>query len=207
MTMRLTRTRTLVALLAATLLVFPILAAPAHAGQNPFIGEIMIFAGNFAPRSWSLCDGQLVAVSSNDALFSLLGTTYGGDGRTTFGLPDLRGRMAVHFGNGPGLAPRNLGSKWGSETVTLTLANLPSHTHPGIQATSGGGTATSPAENVLAVSALNTTYSSSAPDVSMRSGNVQVGTLTGGGQAIPIRDGSLGVNYCIALFGTYPSRS
>ena len=98
-------------------------------GMEPFIGEISLFAGHFAPRGWAFCDGQLLAVSQNDALFSLLGTRYGGDGRTTFGLPDLRGRAAVHAGYGPGLSPWHLGQKTGSEYHTLTVAELPSHDH------------------------------------------------------------------------------
>ena len=97
--------------------------------SEPFVGEIRMFAGNFAPRGWAFCDGQLLATSQNDALFSLLGTIYGGDGRTTFGLPDLRGRIPVHAGTGPGLSPRRLGAKAGAEKVTLTVNELPSHTH------------------------------------------------------------------------------
>ncbi|MBD3756388.1 MAG: phage tail protein, partial [Gammaproteobacteria bacterium] len=97
--------------------------------SEPFVGEIRMFAGNFAPRGWAFCDGQLLAVSQNDALFSLLGTIYGGDGRTTFGLPDMRGRIPVHQGSGPGLSPRRLGSKSGAETETLTVNQMPSHTH------------------------------------------------------------------------------
>ncbi|MEO1370355.1 MAG: tail fiber protein, partial [Acidobacteriota bacterium] len=86
--------------------------------SEPFVGEVRMFAGNFAPRGWAFCDGQLLAVSQNDALFSLLGTIYGGDGRTTFGLPDLRGRIPIHAGSGPGLSPRRLGAKSGSENET-----------------------------------------------------------------------------------------
>ena len=97
--------------------------------SEPFVGEIRMFAGNFAPRGWAFCDGQLLAVSQNDALFSLLGTIYGGDGRTTFGLPDLRGRVPIHAGSGPGLSPRRLGAKAGAENVTLTVNQLPSHSH------------------------------------------------------------------------------
>ncbi|MDC1365342.1 tail fiber protein, partial [Algibacter sp.] len=88
-----------------------------QAQSNPFLGEVQIFAGNFAPRDWAFCDGQLLPIAQNTALFSLLGTTYGGDGRTTFGLPDLRGRAAMHPGRGPGLASRRLGEKVGTETV------------------------------------------------------------------------------------------
>jgi microcystin-dependent protein len=91
---------------------------PSRNGAEPFIGEISMFGGNFAPRGWAFCDGQLLAISGNSALFSLLGTTYGGDGRTTFALPDLRGRAPIHAGNGPGLIPRRLGEKGGAETST-----------------------------------------------------------------------------------------
>ena len=97
--------------------------------SDPFVGEIRMFAGNFAPRSWALCDGQLLAVSQNDTLFSLFGTIYGGDGRTTFGLPDLRGRVPIHMGAGPGLTPRSIGSRSGSERATVSSNQLPAHTH------------------------------------------------------------------------------
>ena len=107
------------------------LGAPAQADPyEPFIGELMTFGGNFCPRGWAAAAGQLLAVSSNDALFSLLGTIYGGDGRTTFGLPDLRGRMAMGDGNGPGLSPRRIGQMGGANQVTLLPSNLPPHSHP-----------------------------------------------------------------------------
>ena len=97
--------------------------------MDPFIGEIVMFAGNFAPRGWALCDGQLLSISANQALFSILGTTYGGDGRTTFALPDLRGRAPIHPGTGPGLSTYRLGQRGGTETVTLNQLQIPSHTH------------------------------------------------------------------------------
>ena len=100
--------------------------------SSPFIAEIIMFGGNFAPRSWAFCDGQLLPISQNTALFSLLGTIYGGDGRTTFALPDLRGRVPMHQGNGPGLTPRNLGSKGGEENVALNQQQMPSHTHAAV---------------------------------------------------------------------------
>ena len=99
-------------------------------GVQPFIGEVSMFGGNFAPRGWAFCDGQLLSISSNEALFSILGTTYGGDGRTTFALPDLRGRTAIHAGTGPGLTNRWLGEKSGAETVTVTQSEMPAHSHP-----------------------------------------------------------------------------
>ena len=96
---------------------------------EPFIAEIIMFGGNFAPRGWAFCDGQLLAINTNQALFSLLGTTYGGDGRTTFGLPDLRGRVPVHPGTGPGLTQRRLGEKGGTETNTMNINQMPEHNH------------------------------------------------------------------------------
>jgi microcystin-dependent protein len=101
----------------------------ATSSAEPFIGEVKWFAGNFAPRGWAFCDGQLLAISSNTALFSILGTMYGGNGITTFALPDARGRTLLHAGNGPGLSPRQIGSKFGTENDTLTVPQMPSHTH------------------------------------------------------------------------------
>ena len=111
---------------------FVVLAAvmawgPVASASEPFIGEIMMFGFNFAPRGWALCDGQLLPIPQNTALFSLLGTTYGGDGRTTFGLPDMRGRVAIHKGTGPGLTSRSMGQKGGTERISLS--QMPSHTH------------------------------------------------------------------------------
>ncbi|MCP4123361.1 MAG: hypothetical protein GY751_16535 [Bacteroidetes bacterium] len=102
---------------------------PSRNSANPFLAEVIMFAGNFAPRGWAFCDGQLLSIAQNTAVFSLLGATYGGDGRTTFGLPDLRGRVAIHPGTGPGLSPVTLGQRGGQQNVTLTINNLPSHTH------------------------------------------------------------------------------
>ncbi|MEN9798594.1 MAG: hypothetical protein RL653_2290, partial [Pseudomonadota bacterium] len=98
--------------------------------MDPFLGEIKLFAGNFAPTGWAFCHGQLLPIAQNSALFSLLGTTYGGNGQTTFALPDLRGRIPVGFGQGPGLTNRNLGDMSGVESVTLQVSNLPQHAHP-----------------------------------------------------------------------------
>ena len=97
--------------------------------MEPLLGQIIMFGGNFAPRGWAFCDGQLLPIAQNTALSSILGTTYGGDGRTTFGLPDLRGRVPMGGGHGPGLSPRSLGQKGGNETTTLTVSNLPPHNH------------------------------------------------------------------------------
>ena len=139
-----------------------------------------MFAGNFAPRAWAYCDGQLLAISQNDALFSLLGTIYGGDGRTTFGLPDMRGRVPVHEGTGPGLSERRLGSKGGGENVTLTANQIPSHTHTlraaGQPATGGDPDGSIPAQSTIAAYLNNPNPASVMPlaDASI--------SLTGGSQ-------------------------
>ncbi|HZD04287.1 MAG TPA: tail fiber protein, partial [Longimicrobiales bacterium] len=144
--------------------------------SEPFVGEIRMFAGNFAPRGWAFCDGQLLAVSQNDALFSLLGTIYGGDGRTTFGLPDCRGRIPLHAGSGPGLTPRALGSKGGAGKVTLTVNQLPSHTHP-LQGSTDNGLDPNPGGNLLASSTVLQPYTETeAVDTDMAGSAV---TMTG----------------------------
>jgi len=170
--------------------------------SEPFVGEIRMFAGNFAPRGWSFCDGQLLAVSQNDALFSLLGTTYGGDGRTTFGLPDLRGRIPIHQGTGPGLSPRRLGSKAGAESVTLTTNQMPSHTHDVI-VNNAAADQTSPTGHVLAETAPKTYTDATARQENMSSSSV---TNTGGGRSHANLMPTLCLNYIIALVGIYPSR-
>ena len=181
--------------------------------QKPFLGEVQIFAGNFAPRDWAFCDGQLLPIAQNTALFSLLGTTYGGDGRTTFGLPDLRGRAAMHPGRGPGLAPRRLGEKVGTETVTLTTAQIPSHSHTGTTSTTKidlstnvGTSDTSDGRHIG--NHLGAFNEDATPDAKL--GGVTSGTTinnTGGGQPHNNMQPSTTVNYIIALQGLYPSRS
>src|SRR5690349_11535310 len=118
--------------------------------MDPFLGEIKLFCGNYAPIGWAFCDGSLLPISENDALYALIGTTYGGDGINTFALPDLRGRVAIHQGQGPGLSPYVMGETGGAETVTLTTNNLPQHTHR-IIASTQAGKAASPADALLAV--------------------------------------------------------
>ncbi len=172
--------------------------------MEPFIGEIKMFAGNFAPRGWALCDGQLLAVSQNDALFSLLGTIYGGDGRTTFGLPELRGRLPVHAGTGPGQPTWNLGQKAGQETVMLNLNELPQHEH-GIAATTDFASDNSPADNLPATAAGENLYNATVnADAALDGGTI---TETGGGQSMPNVMPYLCVNFIIALVGVYPSRT
>ncbi|MEP2936889.1 MAG: tail fiber protein [Gilvibacter sp.] len=184
--------------------------------QNPFIATIIEFGGNFAPRGWAFCNGQLMPISGNDALFSLLGTTYGGDGRTTFGLPDLRGRAAMHAGNGPGLTPRSLGQKGGTETNVLNSTQIPSHTHTGnlhvssANATQGAATQGSSiaAPGVLSGRTFTPTegFNAAAPDITMNGSSVATGN-TGSSSSINNIEPFQVVNYIIALVGVYPSRS
>jgi microcystin-dependent protein len=181
-----------------------------------FIGEIRIFAGNFAPRSWAFCEGQLLAISQNNALFSILGTTYGGDGRTTFALPDLRGRVPVGFGNGPGLTDRRLGAKGGTEQNTLNATQIPSHNHNVAVLTANTATSASP-ENAFPApisgratttppANMQATGYGTGTDLNMGAGTVTFGN-TGGNQPLENRQPYIPIYYIIALFGTYPSRS
>lgn len=173
--------------------------------SDPFVGEIRMFAGNFAPKSWAFCDGQLLSVSQNDALFSLLGTVYGGDGRTTFGIPDMRGRIPLHQGTGPGLSTRRLGSKPGSERVTLTTNQLPSHMHD-LVASTASADSVAPQGKVIAESALPFRYltgGSAAETITLNSQSV---ANTGGAQSHTNLMPALCINYIIALVGIYPSR-
>jgi microcystin-dependent protein len=171
--------------------------------SEPFVGEIRMFGGSFAPRGWALCDGQLLQVSQNDALFSLFGTIYGGDGRTTFGLPDLRGRLPVHMGSGPGLTPRPIGQKSGQENVTLNTNELPSHTHT-YQASEDIGDEPLGSTKVLSESAGITLYRAATPNVPM---NANAITAVGGsGQHTNVMPFQC-VTFIIALFGIYPSRN
>lgn len=183
--------------------------------MDPFLAEIVMFGGNFAPRGWANCDGQLLPISSNSALFSLLGTMYGGDGRTTFGLPDMRGRVPVHPGNGPGLSSYRQGAKGGREEVTLTVLELPSHNHTG-QGTLkaaftpplGGGSLTNPSGASLSGDGATQIYSNDTPNVLMQPNNVSVQTNnTGGNQSFDIRQPWCTVRFIIALQGVFPSRS
>ena len=172
--------------------------------SEPFVGEIRMFAGNFAPRGWAYCDGQLLNVSQNDALFSLLGTIYGGDGRTTFGLPDLRGRVPIHAGTGLGLSQRRLGSRGGEENVTLTAPEVAGHNHD-LKGSSNFGSDTSPAGGVPATGAGANLYNS-APSSPTTMDNDAVGN-TGGGQSHTNLMPFQCIHFIIALFGIYPSRS
>jgi len=172
--------------------------------SEPFVGEIKMFAGNFAPRNWALCDGQLLAISQNSALFSLLGTIYGGDGRTTFGLPDMRGRIPIHPGTGPDLTNRPLGSKSGSENVTLTINQIPAHNHS--SASTNAANKSNPADNKLADSGSKQIYTDQAgsPPATLSS---LTSPSIGGSQRHSNIMPYLCIHYIIALFGIYPSRN
>ena len=171
--------------------------------SEPFVGEIRMFAGNFAPRGWAFCDGQLLAVSQNDALFSLFGTIYGGDGRTTFGLPDMRGRIPIHAGSGPGLSPRSLGSKAGEENVTLITNQLPSHTHT-MQASLDPGSETNPSGNLTASDLAVDAYFSNPPSTAGLASDAI--TSVGGSRPHTNLQPFICVNFIVALVGIYPSR-
>lgn len=170
--------------------------------SNPFVGEIRMFGGNFAPQGWAFCNGQLQNIGDNTALFSLLGTTYGGDGQTTFALPDLRGRVPIHQGSGAGLSPRPLGTTGGSEAVTLALAQMPAHSHP----LNASPTAASAAAGPGGVLATPTTqiYGAGTPTLPMDGAEV---TPVGGNQPHENMAPFQAVNFIIALFGIYPSQS
>jgi len=195
--------------------------------SDPFIGQIMMVGFNFAPQSWALCNGQLLPISQNTALFSLIGTNYGGDGRSTFGLPDLRGRAPIHQGQGPGLSARNMGQAGGIESVTLSQLEMPSHTHNAnlnlnVSVTSalkasaglGGGTATA-AGNALGQ--IETIYSENTPDQTMDAASID-STVTDGGSGVAVNPAGGSrphqnmqpfqvVNFVICLYGIFPPRS
>ena len=166
--------------------------------MEPFLGQIQAFGFNFPPRGWAFCDGQLLTIAQNSALFSLLGTTFGGDGRTTFGLPDLRGRSIVHVGNGPGLSTITWGQKAGVENHTLTVAQMPSHTH-NIGVNSASGEETNPSGKYLG--AIQDGYSEDS------NANLASPASAGGGQSYSIRNPYLGIYVSIAMVGIYPSRN
>ena len=174
--------------------------------SEPFVGEIRMFAGNFAPRGWAFCDGQLLAVSQNDALFSLLGTIYGGDGRTTFGLPDLRGRIPLHEGTGPGLSQRRLGSKGGAENDTLTVNQLASHTHTPMASNNQSESTTLNGMVIGRVEPDAAMFTQTKPANQSQPLINGVVTNTGGSQPHTNLMPTLCINFIIALVGIYPSR-
>ncbi|WP_020680922.1 phage tail protein [Marinobacterium rhizophilum] len=187
--------------------------------MEPFIGEIRLVGFNFAPRGWAFCEGQLLPISQYSALFSLLGTQYGGDGRTTFALPDLRGRSAVGMGNGPGLSAIRIGETGGAESVTLNQTQMPSHSHGAAASiaipanSSSTDTNPAPASNTVLGPASNSgragnLYTTQAADTTLEPFNNPV-TVNPAGGNLPVqtRNPFLGMNYVIALEGLFPSRS
>jgi microcystin-dependent protein len=174
--------------------------------MNPYLGQIVGFGGNFAPRGWATCDGQLMAIAENTALFSLLGTIYGGDGRNTFALPDLRGREVVHAGSGPGLPVVSEGENGGAVQFTMTTAQLPTHSHTAsLHAESAQPSAQNATGNLLGLSQI---YAPEAagPNLTMSAESI-VGGNTGGGQPVQIRSPYQAILFIIALVGVYPPRS
>jgi len=183
-------------------------AAPAHAqAGTQYVGQVSAFAGNFCPRQWAAADGTLMAISQNTALFSLYGTYYGGNGTSTFALPDLRGRRPVGYGNGPGIGSYNMGQKSGTTQFTLTTNNLPSHNHVGVSRASNlPGDTANPNDNSLATTGNEKVYHTGAPAVNMDVGTVTINN-TGGNQAVNKVSPYLVLRWCVALYGIYPSRS
>jgi microcystin-dependent protein len=174
--------------------------------SEPFLGEIRMFAGNFAPQGWAFCQGQILPIAQNTALFSLLGTTYGGNGQTTFALPDLRGRLPMNPGQGPGLSPRSLGQVGGSETVTLLTNQMPAHTHQ-LNASNQEGNASAPTGSLMSAFPSDATaicYHDGNPNTTM---SPQAIGATGGSQPHDNMPPFLCVNFIIALEGIYPSHS
>lgn len=188
--------------------------------MDPLMATIIMFGGNFAPRGWALCEGQLLPISQNSALFSLLGTIYGGDGRTTFGLPDMRGRSPIGPGNGPGLSSRRLGERGGSEVNYLNTTQLPSHNHSAagkLKVLNGAASDPSPKGNFPGTASARdmstgatvqvSDWSSASNDFAAANGvEVTVGN-TGGNQSVNNMQPWIAVNYIIALQGIFPSRS
>ena len=163
---------------------------------QPYVGEIRMFAGNFAPAGWQFCEGQLLPISENETLFQLIGTTYGGDGQSTFGLPDLRGRLPIHQGNGFILAETG-----GAEEITLTGSQIAAHSHPLLVANSVGADP-NPGNNVLAETLIASLYQSATPTTAMAAQSV---TSIGGSQPHSNFQPYLCINFIISLFGIFPS--
>ena len=172
--------------------------------MNPYLGMIILFCGNFAPVGFALCNGQLLSISQYSALFAILGTTYGGDGVRTFGLPNFQGRVPIHPGFGPGLSPYVLGQSGGAETTTLTISNLPSHSHFLAGDSAGSGKEFPGPNHVLGASTTDKMYSVNAPNTTMNPRSI---SNTGNGVPANNLQPYLTVNYCIALTGIFPSRN
>jgi microcystin-dependent protein len=172
--------------------------------SNPFIGQIQSFGFNFAPRGWALCNGQLLSIAQNSALFSLLGTNYGGNGQVTFGLPDLRGRTALHWGQGGGLSDYVIGETGGVEAGTMSVNQMPIHNHLGtLTANTGTKVGANPAGNSLGGADI---WVSPPADTATVANNVTISN-NGGSQPFPVLQPFLVVSWCIALEGLFPTRN
>jgi len=171
---------------------------------EPFIGSIVLFCGNFAPKGWATCDGQLLSIAQNSALFSILGTTFGGDGRTTFALPDLRGRVPLHPGAGPGLSSYSLGQSIGSESVTLLATQMPAHNHAVAAPCSDGAPSTASPVGAVLANQDQTPFFAASGTAAMAGGT---SAIAGGSQPHENRQPLLAINFIIALEGIYPSRN
>ena len=168
--------------------------------SEPFLAEVRIFSGNFAPRGWAFCNGQLLPIAQNTALFSLIGTTYGGDGRTTFALPNLKDRLPMHPGRGPGLTSRTLGERTGVQTVTLNELEMPSHNHIIRANDAAAGDEALPTNNFIADVVFTENFENIG---AMDSASLSV---SGGGQSHANEQPYLAMYFCIATVGTFPSR-
>ena len=182
--------------------------AAVYASSEPFLGEIIMFAGNFAPKGWAFCNGQLLEIRDNTALFSLLGTTYGGNGITNFALPDLRGRSPIGVGQGPMLGDYTLGQVRGTENTTMIITQMPAHNHA-LSASTAEGTTNTPGGGVVLGKAVTpdrqevNIYTTATPNTNL---SVNTISITGGSQPQENRDPYLAINYIIAVEGVYPSR-
>ncbi|MDD4170281.1 MAG: tail fiber protein [Desulfotomaculaceae bacterium] len=199
---------------ATCLLVFLLLgiavligAGPALAGDEPFVGEIMIFAGDFAPKGWAMCNGQILPISQNTALFSLLGTTYGGNGKSTFALPDLQGRVPIQAGQGPGLSLRDLGETGGAETVTLLQSEMPLHIHGYYTSNAYAGNASSPGAGYSLAKAGDTVNRKEIKLYAAPAAAEPNLTIAGAGMPHNNMQPYQVLNYIIALQGIFPPRS
>ena len=195
------------AVLAAATFAATLAGAPAAfaQAQDMYLGQLMLVPYTFCPRGWTEANGQIMAISSNTALFSLLGTTYGGNGQTTFGLPDLRGRVPVHVGQGPGLPNVDLGQVWGTPTTTLNIGNLPQHNHS-LNASAGGPNTGDPNGSSLATftGGENVYDNAGAPTKALKANSIG---LTGNNIPFDQHQPSLGLRSCIALSGIFPPRN
>lgn len=175
--------------------------------MDPYIGEIRLFAGNFAPRNWAFCNGQILSVNDYQELFSLIGSSYGGNGRSSFGLPDMRGRIPMHQGQGPGLTPRMVGNRFGYERVTLSTSQTPSHTHQ-MRASSDIATQINPDSMVLAqTDATKPFYDDGTAASSIVSLDADVVSMEGNASSHANMQPFLCLNFIISLKGIYPSRN